>query len=315
MECYAAYYDNGIRLQSSSGGVFSVIAGKFDIVYGVAMTEDFYECEFIRVEGDIAPLRGSKYFQAKVGETFKSVKRDLQEGKRVLFSGTGCQINGLYMFLGQEYDNLFLLDIICHGVPSPKLWREYLKYQESKVGRINSINFRDKSEGWSDFGMKENDTFISMHQDSFLQMFLRDYCLRPSCYNCHAKTYRKADITIADFWGIQKIEPELYDDKGTSLVIIRTEKGKALFETIKPALKCKEVKYRDGVKNNTSEYSSVNKPLQRDQFFKDLSIMPFDEMERKYAGPITVTFRDKIIQKADRVIKRIFSALRHLKAN
>ena len=125
MKTYATYYNNTIRLTSSSGGVFSLIASEFDVVFGVAMTEDCYGCEFVRIEGDIASLRGAKYFQAKVGDTFKEVKQDLLSGKKVLFSGTGCQINGLHMFLGKAYDNLITIDVICHGVPSPKLWREY----------------------------------------------------------------------------------------------------------------------------------------------------------------------------------------------
>ena len=133
MKTYAAYYNNDIRLSSSSGGIFSIIADSFDVIYGVAMSEDCYGAEFVRVEGDVAPLRGSKYFQAKVGDTFREVKKDLLDGKRVLFSGTGCQINGLSLFLGKGYENLFLLDIICHGVPSPKLWKEYVEYQEKKT--------------------------------------------------------------------------------------------------------------------------------------------------------------------------------------
>ena len=130
MKTYAAMYNNNeIRENSSSGGIFSALAGKFDVVYGVAMTDDCYGAEMIRVEGDISPLRGSKYFQAKAGDTFKLVKRDLVEGRKVLFSGTGCQINGLFMLLGKEYPNLFLLDIICHGTPSPKLWKKYVLFQ------------------------------------------------------------------------------------------------------------------------------------------------------------------------------------------
>ncbi len=237
MKTYAAYYDNDIRLSSSSGGIFSLLASRFDIIYGVAMTEDCYGCSFIRREGDIAPLRGSKYFQAKVGDTFKNVKKDLNNGKRVLFSGTGCQINGLFMFLGRTYPNLFLLDIICHGVPSPKLWREYVEYQEKKYGKLERVNFRCKDDGWQDFGMKENvkgtKLYISKDVDFFMRMFLRNHCLRPSCYDCHAKSFKKSDMTIADFWGIESVAPEMNDGKGTSLVIIRTDKGQELFEEIK----------------------------------------------------------------------------------
>ena len=306
MKTYAAIYNNNeIRENSSSGGIFSALAEKFDVVYGVAMTDDCYGAEMIRVEGDISPLRGSKYFQAKVGDTFKQVKKDLEEGRKVLFSGTGCQINGLSMFLGKEYSNLFLLDIICHGTPSPKLWREYVAYQEKQHGKLESVNFRCKDDSWIDFGMKENQLYISKDTDSFMRMFLRNYCLRPACYDCHAKHYKKSDMTIADFWGIENVAPEMNDGRGTSLVIIRTEKGQELFESIKNELKWKEVSYEEGIKGNPSEYSSVARPQLRDTFFTDLEKLPFEEMEKKYAADIKVSFPRKVGRKIKRTIKKI----------
>lgn len=324
MKTYAAYYDNDIRLSSSSGGIFSLLASKFDVVYGVAMSEDCYECQFVRVEGDVAPLRGSKYFQAKVGDTYKEVKKDLNDGKRVLFSGTGCQINGLYMFLGKEYSNLFLLDIICHGVPSPKLWREYVSYQEKKYGKLESVNFRCKDDSWQDFGMKEkvsgeardakenvkgNQLYISKDVDSFMRMFLRNHCLRPSCYDCHAKSFKKSDMTIADFWGIEGVAPEMNDGKGTSLVITRTDKGQELFDDIKTELRWKEVSYEDGVRGNPSEYSSVGRPKSRDTFFTDLNVLPFEDMEKKYAADIRVSIKSRAKNKIKRIIKHIVKNL------
>lgn len=306
MKTYAAIYkDNEIRENSSSGGIFSALADKFDVVYGVAMTDDCYGAEMIRVEGDISPLRGSKYFQAQVGDTFKHVKKDLEEGRKVLFSGTGCQINGLSMFLGKEYQNLFLLDIICHGTPSPKLWREYVAYQEKQHGKLEIVNFRCKDDSWIDFGMKENQLYISKDTDSFMRMFLRNYCLRPACYDCHAKHYKKSDMTIADFWGIENVAPEMNDGRGTSLVITRTEKGQELFESIKSELKLKEVTYEEGVKGNPSEYTSVARPQQRDTFFSDLEKLPFEEMEKKYAADIKVSFPRKVVRKIKRSIKKI----------
>lgn len=303
MKTYAAIYNNNeIRENSSSGGIFSALADKFDVVYGVAMTEDCYGAEMIRVEGDISPLRGSKYFQAKVGDTFKQVKKDLEEGRKVLFSGTGCQINGLSMFLGKEYQNLFLLDIICHGTPSPKLWREYVAYQEKQHGKLESVNFRCKDDSWVDFGMKENQLYISKDADSFMRMFLRNYCLRPACYDCHAKHYKKSDMTIADFWGIENVAPDMNDGRGTSLVITRTDKGQELFERIKSELKWKEVSYEEGVKRNPSEYSSVARPQQRDTFFEDLQKMSFSKLKNKYLeGPLWKRAGRKI----KRTIKKI----------
>lgn len=306
MKTYAAIYNNNeIRENSSSGGIFSALADKFDVVYGVAMTNDCYGAGMIRVEGDISPIRGSKYFQAKVGDAFKQVKNDLEGGRKVLFSGTGCQINGLSLFLGKDYSNLFLLDIICHGTPSPKLWREYVSYQENKHGKLESVNFRCKDDSWIDFGMKENQLYISKDEDTFMRMFLRDYCLRPACYKCQAKRYRKADMTIADFWGIQSVAPEMNDGRGTSLVITRTDKGQELFEKTKSELKWKEVSYEDGVKGNPSEYKSVTRPQQRDTFFEDLDKLSFEEMAKKYAADVKIPFSRKVVSKIKCTVKKI----------
>lgn len=292
MRTYAAYYDHAIRNRSSSGGIFSLIASKYEVVYGVAMTDDCHGAEFRRMTRDFAPLRGSKYFQAKVGNAFKQAKQDLEEGRAVLFAGTGCQINGLRMFLQKEYPNLLTVDVVCHGVPSPKLWRVYADFREAQHGKLKSVNFRCKDRGWQDFGMKENQLYISKNTDPFMQMFLRDYCLRPSCYQCHAKEMKLSDLTIADFWGIESIAPEMNDGMGTSLVITRTEKGQAVFDEAKKNLKWKEVSYEEGVRCNPSEYRSPVRPELRDNFFEDLDCMSFAEMSKKYA---TVRKLPKII--------------------
>ncbi|MGN0151048.1 MAG: Coenzyme F420 hydrogenase/dehydrogenase, beta subunit C-terminal domain [Wujia sp.] len=311
MKTYAAYYDNKIREESSSGGIFSVLAQQFDVVYGVAMTEDCYGAEFVRTQNDITSLRGSKYFQAKVGDTFKQVKKDLEGGNQVLFSGTGCQVNGLKKYLQKEYDNLICVDVICHGTPSPKLWREYVMYQESKYGKLLNVNFRCKVRGWIDYGSKLNNIYFSHYKDSFMRMFLRNYCLRPSCYECQAKHYKMSDITIADFWGIEKVAPEMADGMGTSLVITRTNRGQKLFDMVKEELQWKEVSYEDGVRGNPSEYSSVARPMLRNSFFDDLKKLSFEEMEKKYAADIKVPFLIKILRK----IKRLFGGGNKIKSN
>lgn len=308
MKAYAAYYNNKIRMDSSSGGIFSLLAFQFDVVYGVAMTEDCYGCEFVQMKGDIAPIRGSKYFQAKVGDAFKKVKTDILSEKSVLFSGTGCQINGLKHFLGKEYENLMCVDVICHGVPSPKLWREYVAYQESKYGKLANVNFRCKDDSWTDFGMKENQLYISKDKDTFMRMFLRNYCLRPACYECHAKYYKKSDITIGDFWGIENVAPEMNDGMGISLIITRTEKGQILFDKIKTELEWKEVYYEDGVKNNPAEYTSAIHPKERETFFDDLSSISFEEMERKYATDRKAFFPKRVFRKLKNLKKEFFNS-------
>lgn len=304
MKTYAAYYDNEIRAESSSGGLFSILAKQFEIVYGVAMTEDCYSAEYRRInDGNIDSLRGSKYLQARVGDTYKQVKEDLIRGKKVLFTGTGCQINGLKNFLSENYDNLTTIDIICHGVPSPQVWREYVRFQENKYGKLKSVNFRCKNNGWKNFGIKENQLYIPKEDDVFMQMFLSDYCLRPSCYQCMAKSIKQSDITIGDFWGVDTVVPQMNDKKGTSIVIIRTEKGQRLFNDIKEALVCAEVTYEDGVKWNPAEYKSVNKPSERDTFFLDMHELPFDLLSKKY---IDNPLWKKVARRAKHMFKHMF---------
>lgn len=303
MKTYAAIYNNKMRMESSSGGVFTLLAMEViknnGVVYGVAMTDDCYSAEFRRVidiQG-LSALRGSKYFQAKLNNTYKLVKDDIVRGKNVLFSGTPCQINGLKLYLGKEYNTLICLDVICHGVPSPALWKRYILHQERICGKIQYINFRCKDDSWQNYGIKENQLYIPMQKDSFMRMFLRDYCLRPSCYKCKVKQNKKSDITIADFWGIDDIAPEMNDNKGTSLVIIRTDKGISIFNSIKKDLRYKEVSYAESLRKNPSEYKSVKRPDQRETFFVDMNTMNFSELEKKYANDRKNDLRTRVKNK------------------
>ena len=310
LNTYAAYSKNiNIKMASSSGGIFSLLAEEIinrkGIVYGVSMSQDCKYAEFMRVDthSDLAKLRGSKYLQARVGRTYRKVKLDLESELTVLFTGTGCQISGLKNFLGKEYSNLYCVDVICHGVPSPKLWKEYVEYNEKQQNkRLVSINFRCKDDSWIDFGIKRKDEgkkelYISKDKDPYMLMFLRDYCLRLSCYECLAKNDYKSDLTLADFWGIDKVAPELNGGKGTSLVILRTEKGKKLFKNIKNEIVFKEVSYEDGVRNNKAEYSSADRPEERNYFFDDLNVKSFEEMIIRYGTPTPMSFKRKIKNK------------------
>lgn len=295
--CYSS--DTDKRIKSSSGAVFSALAEyaleKNGIVYGVAMSEDCYFAEYIEAtdESGMAKLRGSKYLQSKIGGTYNRVKENLQAGKLVLFSGTGCQINGLKKFLGVEYENLICVDVICHGTPSPKLWQKYVEHQELKTGgKLKTVNFRCKEDSWINFGMCETfeiqgqggatEVYMSKDDDPYMQMFLRDYCLRPSCYKCLAKENKMSDITIADFWGIDSVAVEMNDGLGTSLVLTRTKKGQDIFDDIKTCLKIKTVTYEEGVRSNPSEYKSCDMPLQRKKFFDDMNRISFEQLEDKY---------------------------------
>lgn len=306
IETYAAYSTNDEeRIASSSGGVFSLLAReilkKHGAVYGVAMTADCRSAEFIRAadEETLAKLRGSKYFQARVGKIYQCVKKDLQDGKDVLFSGTMCQINGLKNFLNKNYPTLYCVDIICHGVPSQLFWLKYVEYIETMYdSKLESVNFRCKDQSWTSFGMKEklgqHMVYSPLIKDPFMTMFLRNYSLRPSCYQCVAKNDKRSDLTIADFWGINRVAPEMNDEKGTSLVIVRSEKGKNLYKGIQNQVLDKRVSYEDGVRSNPAEYHAAQRPVERSAFYEDLKKESFQRMIEKYCKPEKLPIKVRI---------------------
>jgi coenzyme F420-reducing hydrogenase beta subunit len=300
MKVYAAYYNNNVREDSSSGGMFSLIASEFDVIYGVEMDENNQYAIFARKTKDISSLRGSKYLQARVGDTFMSVKKDLESGLNVLFSGTACQVNGLLNYLQVDFPNLVTIDVICHGVPSPVFYHKFVEGTN-----VQNINFRAKDGGWNNYtyGMKLNKKYISYNKNKYMMLYIKDLALRPSCYKCLSKTTKRSDFTLGDFWGIEKIYPDMTDNKGTSLVIVRTGKAHSLFEKLKNQLVWKEVTYEEGIMQNTSEYKSSKCPDCRNEFFMDLSKMSFEELYRKYCHkPSAFKRMHNIIRKLINVI-------------
>ena len=315
---YAAYInDYDLRMNSSSGGIFTEIAehilGKGGIVYGVSMSSDCRQAFFKRIDDikDLGYLRGSKYLQALVGDTYKAVKKDLEQGLLVLFTGVGCQINGLKCFLGKEFDNLICVDVVCHGAPSQKLWGIYVDALEKKYsGQLISVNFRCKNEGWKNFGVEENTScktiFTPKGRNPYMLMFLDNYCLRPSCYECTAKQYKLSDISLADFWGIEKIQPEMNDGNGVSLVITRTTRGDKLLSELLPKMKVAKVAYEDAVKENIAEFRSVTRPTGRDTFFTDLDKLTFEKVKKKYAITARIPLKHRL--------KNLVNTLTHSRA-
>jgi len=286
--------DEDIRDKSSSGGLFSAFANKIlndnGVVYGVAMSEDLKSAHNIRVDNknDLAKLRGSKYLQSNTENIYIQVKKDLVDGRKVLFSGVPCQINALKMYLRKEYDNLYCMEVICHGTPSPALWKKYLEHLEVKYNaKIESVDFRNKKYGWKRFGLvkkgKNINQYLDQNTDPYMVMFLRDYCLRPSCYDCNAKKLESmADITVADFWGIENVLPEMDDNTGTSLVLVQNEKGKELLTSVNDEIEIKEVGFDEAIKCNPSYFKAVARPKERDTFFVDMNNMSFAELQNKY---------------------------------
>lgn len=236
-EAFAAINRNDeIRKCSSSGGVFYEFARKTiedgGVVFGARFNENWevvHSCA--KTLPEIVPLMRSKYVQSSIGDTYKEAKEYLKAGVKVLFVGTPCQIEGLYSFLGRKCPNLLTIDIICHGVPSPKVWKQYLR-ETVKGEAIVNVNFRDKGEGWANSQMMTISTpstsfKCNQLENIFFRGFIRNAYLRRSCGDCHFRNYhRVSDLTIADYWGVDKYCPQMYDNKGTSLVFCHTQLGR-----------------------------------------------------------------------------------------
>ena len=242
---YIAYCKNAnVRLNSSSGGIFSVLAdyifSENGYVFGAAFDENFnvhHIC--ISSTKNIELLRGSKYVQSTTESTFYEVKQLLDLNQKVLYSGTACQIAGLNSYLGKRYTNLITIDILCHGVPSPLVWYRYIHEQEKKHNSIlKSIVFRSKRTGWKSYSVlyrfqDGKETSRKFRRDPYMQLFLSNICLRPSCHKCAFKNLQRcSDITIGDAWGVERYHPDMDDDKGTSIILLHTEIGENLFHII-----------------------------------------------------------------------------------
>lgn len=304
---YACYNNNeAIRKESSSGGVFTLLAEKVlvqdGVVFGAAFRQDFsVEHCYVRNVNDLGQLRGSKYLQSSIGDTYQQVKEFLEQGVRVLFSGTPCQISGLKSFLAKDYQQLYCIDIICHGVPSPKVWKKYLAFQEELVGsKIRRIAFRRKDDGWKRYSVSlsfnNNTEYLQpLDKDLYMSAFLKDVCLRPTCYDCKFKSlHRESDITLADFWGIENVLPEMDDDQGTSLIFINSATGKAMFDEIKSEVIFKKVEINEAVKYNSAVIKSASYNSKRAGFFEDLDQLPFDRLVKKHCS---VAMRARIKRK------------------
>ena len=306
------------RLDSSSGGVFSLLAksilDKNGIVYGVAFNKKF-EAEHIRVddEKELYKLRGSKYVQSNTNNTYSLVKKDLENQKYVLYSGTSCQIEGLKHFLKKDYENLYTIDLVCHGVPSQKLFKKYIKYLEDKYkSKIINYNFRDKSKkGW---GLNiridlENgkSKFISANLDPYFKSFLDSDTYMETCYKCnYANTNRVGDVTLADYWGVRRFYPDFYDLNGISAVLINSKRGKDLFENISSEINCVETQISKVVKENGNLKEPSSRSVTRNIAYNRVDDKKFKEIEKnnlKFHKKISDIIKEVIPQKLKNYIK------------
>ena len=229
--------DEAIRSTSTSGGVFFPVAKQIlrrdGVVFGVEFDEDFFARHaFAETEEDARAFCRSKYMQSDTLNCFAEAKAFLDAGRPVLFTGTACQIAGLKQFLGREYDDLYTMDIICGGVASPVLWQKYLR--SFRKGKPQQVSFRDKTNGWYRSAVRidfadGSQYMCEFRKDPYMEMFIKGFSVRESCYRCgFRQEHIGADLTIADFWGIDDVLPELNDDRGISVVLSHTEKGEQL---------------------------------------------------------------------------------------
>lgn len=281
LRAVACYTKNRkIRMESTSGGIFSELAQKIiadgGVVFGAKFDEKFQVVhDYAESVKELEDFRGSKYPQSKIGQSYIKAKQFLEEGRMVMFSGTACQIAGLLCFLKKDYKNLFCVDFICYGVASPRVWNEYLNTY-CDVKKIQKIRFKDKKYGWKswDFMIKESKKTIREKgsHSVFMNGYLNRLYLRPSCYSCSFKGMenRRSDFTISDCWGIDVLQPQFYDDRGISGLYIHTKKGNDFFDSICDKIEYIDISAEQLLKYNQYAIKNVSYNTDRGAFFKML---------------------------------------------
>lgn len=277
--------DKKTLLESSSGGLFSALSTwiieQEGIVYGACFDDHF---KVIHCGSDVKngcfKFHGSKYVQSYLGNTFVEIKKMLIGGRKVLFTGVPCQVAGLKLFLRKKFDNLYTVDLICHGVPSPKVFADYIIFAQRKK-KISSINMRWKG-NWDFSEMKlyyaDNTSRIDM---TWRELYAQAVMNRPSCHQCEFTHFnRPGDVSIADYWGIRKSHPKFYDSKGVSLLLVNSFKGESLLNGIRNSV---ELLLSDKDKCVQPRLKEFSKPSPyRDDFWKDYGMMDFESLIKKY---------------------------------
>ena len=285
MKCdsYGAYSKNlEDRMASSSGGVFGIISSyvleRDGVVCGAAYDNEWNVSHIlVDTSKELKRLRGSKYVQSINNGIYFLVKKELVKGRIVLYSGTACQVAGLKKYLQKDYENLITIDVLCHGVPTPKIWKKYInEIQMYNKSRITNINLRNKTNGWRNYNVKicfENNKNINemFVENDYMKLFLNNICLRPSCHACKYKELqRPSDITIGDYWGIEKQMPEMDDDKGISIVKINTNKGEAIFNEISSEINYRKIDIELALPTTSDSRKSVARHSNREKFFRQI---------------------------------------------
>lgn len=285
MAAYAARIESNL-MDSSSGGIFPALASAViesgGVVYGAVLEPDMNvgHAEAASMD-EVEHMRGSKYVQSDLYSTFEDVKARLEEGRKVLFTGTPCQVAGLKRYLDEtkcassDRTDLLTVDTACHGVPSPGLWRKYVSSLEERLGeKIVGVSFRDRKRGWRRYGLKAVTQsgkiyFMGREKDPFLSLFLQDMTLRPSCYTCKVRCGRSgSDMTLSDLWSVAVTVPAMDDDRGVSGVYVNSETGLAMLAPLFPDGVFVRVDADAARRDNGGFAESMEVPLRREEFFK-----------------------------------------------
>ena len=324
---YGGYHKNiAIRFDSTSGGVFSALANAMykqgGYVSGAVFNDDWSVSNYISNDKkDLARLRSSKYVESYAEGLYKEIRRLLIAGEKVLACGSPCQMAGLRTFLGKDYENLIIVDFICRATNSPKAYRKYLEYlEETHGGKITYIKAKNKDHGWRSLARKvvfDNGKvyYGEGHDDHYRRGYHGNYFERPSCYECKFKGLpRIADISLADFWGIEKIDPSIDGNLGTSMIMVNTDKGDRFLQSCKSKMVLKEFPMDVAFRGN---YSTIYgncclqpDALDRDAMFRDMDLMRFDKLAEKYF-PITNPGKSDIKQLVKIVIRRFLNCIKH----
>lgn len=307
--------------KSSSGGAFSAIVYSMQnlhpILYGAIMDKDnYFYVNHVRREIDsYGEMCKSKYVISDMNGIYPSIKRDLEKGKEVLFTGTPCQVSGLKVFLGKEHEKLTTIDFICHGVPSAQIFNDHLKYIEKSSGqKISKIDFRSKKLGWRKYCLfmefEGNSTYLQdIRNDYYLHIFMEYQDLRLSCYSCqYSNEKHQSEVTLADFWGINKYKPEFDNDTGLSLIVANNEKGYNVVEKILNAQSILDYENinKEKYKYIYKEHTYYPKQL-RNRFFKNYKCWGYEKLANKYKKQIYIEDHSKIIYKLAKKINYIRS--------
>lgn len=311
-KCYAGFNNNELdRALSSSGGIFVLMAKEIisqgGIVYGAAYDDDFLVYHTSAENyNDLQRLIGSKYLQSRIGDSFSSIRILLNKGRQILFVGTSCQVAGLRGYLKKDYQNLICVDFICLGVPSPKVWKDYLDTY-FKGEEIKFVNFKNKNLGWHQFSLNiitnKRDYCRNGRETMYFSGYFKHLYSRPCCSECIFKHgNRDSDITISDCWGYNYIAPELDDNKGLSSIECHSQKGEKMFDLIKDRLIWKCANFDDVMKYNSNYCTAAPMGQKRDEFWRDYERMDKRKLFKVYCSPEKVWLLRKV---RNRIIKII----------